>query len=209
MSARGLHAKRKTCRMNPFQHLARKIICLAFRVGIPAFELFHSRARLRRRTMELASYPEGTLGREIGDCLQRFGLRPLPFFESHDLKHVLLGYGMTPVDEIRLQAFVIGNGNRSFPTVLLFCVGALLLPEEWPSVRQAFRRGKATMAISSWSVGSHGLEQAHLLRQLLAVRVRTAGSQCRYPVTRDRTARGIAQESLQRANTAYTQPFTR
>lgn len=159
--------------MNLLQQLSRKMISLAFSIGIPAFELFHNRPRLTQRTRELAGYPIGTLGREIGDCLLKYGLRPLPFFESHDLKHVLLGYGMTPVDEIRLQAFVIGNGNRSLPTIVLFIFGAMLLPEEWPSFRDAFRRGKATIPISSWSVESHGLQQADALRQMLAGRDRT------------------------------------
>jgi hypothetical protein len=153
--------------MNLFQHLARTIIHLAFRIGIPAVEALHDRQRLRQQGAALADYPEGSLGREIGDCLRRHGLHPLPFYESHDLKHVLLGYDMTPVDEIRLQAFMVGNGNHSLASLALFAIGAVLLPEEWPAFRRAFRRGKATVPISCWTVSTHGYCNADALRRTL------------------------------------------
>ncbi|HYE55154.1 MAG TPA: hypothetical protein VD996_09935 [Chitinophagaceae bacterium] len=57
--------------------------------------------------------PEGTLGKDIADCLQKHRLRLVPKFESHDLKHVVLNFQMTPADEIRMQAFMMGKSMAS------------------------------------------------------------------------------------------------
>ena len=59
---------------------------------------------------------EGTLGKEIAKCLKENNLNLVPNYESHDLKHTLLNFKMTPLDEIRMQAFMIGNGNWSIPS---------------------------------------------------------------------------------------------
>ncbi|MEL7006633.1 MAG: hypothetical protein AAFN93_28495, partial [Bacteroidota bacterium] len=68
---------------------------------------------------QLRQLEKGTLGREIADCLDKHNLRLVPHYESHDLKHSLLDYKMTPTDEIRLQAFMIGNGNISIPSIAI------------------------------------------------------------------------------------------
>lgn len=154
--------------MNILQILARKIIRTVFGIGINAVEAFHSRDRLRTRGSVLAKYPEGTLARDISICLERHGLRPLPRYEDHDLKHVLLEYGMTPEDEIRLQAFMIGNGNHSLAALGLFAFGALLLPDEWRSFREAYRRGTHAVPISTWSIRTHGHLQTSGLRRLIS-----------------------------------------
>ena len=73
-------------------------------------------------------YADGTLGKDIANCLEKNNLRFVPNYESHDLKHVLLDFKMTPVDEIRMQAFMLGNGNYSIPGFAIFIFGALLLP---------------------------------------------------------------------------------
>lgn len=86
--------------------------------------------------------PVGTVGRSVADLLDAQGLQMIPRFESHDLKHVLLGYGMDPEDEVRMQAYLWGNGNHSLTCFLLLST-ALLLPDTWPSLKVAYRRGKA------------------------------------------------------------------
>jgi hypothetical protein len=166
--------------MNLLQQLARTFISLVYNIGIRAVELFYDRSRLRRELAALDEYPAGSLSRELADCLRQHGLRKLPWFASHDLKHVLLGYGMTPVEETRLQAFMIGNGNYSIPALALFGFGALLLPEEWPSLRQAYVRGKTALPISSWTIRSHGHFQADALRGMIFEKSPDAALQSRF-----------------------------
>ncbi len=153
--------------MNLLQRLARHVISVAFRMGIGSVACFYNRSSLERRAACLKRYPPGTLGKDISDCLLQHGLRELPYYQDHDLKHVLLGFAMTPVDEIRLQAFMIGNGNYSFAAFALFGLGALLLPDEWPAFYRDYLHGKAALPIRSWTVRTHGRLQTAALRELI------------------------------------------
>jgi len=73
-------------------------------------------------------------------------LQRIPGYESHDLKHLLLGYRMTPEEEVRMQCFLLGNGNRSF-TCLLFAGLGLFMPELWGSLRGEFWKGRRSPGI--------------------------------------------------------------
>ena len=95
--------------MNIFQHLARTIIKKSFRLSVWTIEQFHDIAIYEQKTRELQELPDGTLGKDIAACLEKNNLRLVPNYESHDLKHVLLNFKMTPVDEIRMQAFMLGK----------------------------------------------------------------------------------------------------
>lgn len=94
----------------------------------------------------LRKLEEGTVGRAVADFLDRHRLGLIPKFESHDLKHILLGYGATVEDELKMQAFLWGNGNRSLPC-FLFLSMSLLTPYLWRDLRKAFRRGKGAKSI--------------------------------------------------------------
>src|SRR3954466_9334517 len=111
--------------MNIFQYTARTIIRKSFNLSVWTIEQFYDIAVYEQKSKQLQELPDGTLGKEIGNCLERNGLRLVPNYESHDLKHVLLDFKMTPVDEIRMQAFMLGNGNYSFPSFAIFIFGAL------------------------------------------------------------------------------------
>jgi hypothetical protein len=105
------------------------------------------------------------LGKDIASCLKRNNLRLVPGYESHDLKHVLLGFAMTPVHEIRLQAFMLGNGNQTIPSLIIFIFGALLLPDLWYTFYQDFKNGFQAKPISSWSIEDFANCQTSTLRE--------------------------------------------
>ena len=50
----------------------------------------------------LQGLPVGTLSLGVADLLRANDLHLIPHHENHDLKPVLLGYGMTPEDELKL-----------------------------------------------------------------------------------------------------------
>lgn len=89
----------------------------------------------------LRSLPPGTVGREIADTLDSKGYELLPFFADHDMKHIILGYDMTEADELRMQLYMIGNGNRS-----LFCllpvITILFYPALWREISYHYRLGR-------------------------------------------------------------------
>src|SRR6476659_5336677 len=114
--------------MNIFQIIARRIIKNSFHMSVWTIEQFHDIALYEQKARQLKELPDGTLGKDIANCLEKNGLRIVPNYDSHDLKHVLLNFQMTPVDEIRLQAFMLGNRNYTIPSFAIFIFGIILLP---------------------------------------------------------------------------------
>jgi hypothetical protein len=116
---------------------------------------------------KLKTLPDGTLGNDIVKCLEKNGLRLVPKYESHDLKHVLLDFQMTPADEIRMQAFMIGNGNYSIPSFAIFFFGALFLPDLWVTFYKDFEKGRTATPISTWTIEDFAQYQTSTLRETI------------------------------------------
>lgn len=95
---------------------------------------------------ELRKLPVGTVGRDVVDMLDDRDLLLIPKFEDHDVKHLLLDYGMSPIDEIRMQCYLLGNGNRSM-VCLVFVATAFLFPEYWSLYREDFGKGKQAPSV--------------------------------------------------------------
>lgn len=153
--------------MNVLQIIARGIIKKSFNLSVWTIEQFNDIAEYDQKTEELSKLPEGTLGKDIANCLQENKLRLVPNYESHDLKHVLLDFKMTPVDEIRMQAFMIGNGNYSIPSFAIFIFGAILLPDLWKTFLIDYKKGKNSKPIKTWTIEDYAHYKTSTLRELV------------------------------------------
>lgn len=153
--------------MNILQHISRAIISRSFHLSVWTIEQFYDIALYENKARELQALPEGTLGKDIGNCLEKNGLRLVPNYESHDLKHVLLDFKMTPVDEIRLQAFMLGNGNYTLPSFAIFIFGTLLLPDLWATFYKDFINGRNAKPISTWTIEEYAHCQTSTLREIV------------------------------------------
>ena len=153
--------------MNLLQQLARKIIKIAFDFSVTTIERFSAMDSYIEKLNELRTYEAGTLGKEIANCLDHHHLNLVPNYESHDLKHVLLNYEMTAEGEIRLQAFMIGNGNYSIPSFAIFIFGALLLPDLWKTFYLDFKKGRQSKSIVHWTIDAYGHYDIQELRASL------------------------------------------
>ncbi|RSK43589.1 hypothetical protein [Hymenobacter perfusus] len=131
---------------------AEQIIRQAFFLSVWGIERFHDMAPYHRKVAALSQLPAGTVGKELADCLLTRNLTLIPGFESHDLKHVVLDYELEPVGEIRLQAFMLGNGNWTLPSFAIFLFGLLLLPRQWRKFLQDFRAGRQCISLSSLEI---------------------------------------------------------
>ncbi|AHJ97317.1 hypothetical protein Hsw_1722 [Hymenobacter swuensis DY53] len=109
-------------------------------------------APYHRKVAALGQLPAGTVGKELADCLLARQLTLIPGFESHDLKHVVLNYELEPLGEIRLQAFMLGNGNWTLPSLIIFLFGLLLLPCHWRTFRQDFRSGRHCVSLATLEI---------------------------------------------------------
>jgi hypothetical protein len=109
-------------------------------------EKIYGETLLDSKLIQLRTLEKGTVGREVADMLDRKGYRLIPKFENHDLKHIVLDYEMTMQDEIKMQAYLVGNGNNTFPC-LIFLSLALFYPTIWRSLPQEYKQGKITKSI--------------------------------------------------------------
>ncbi|MCH2032298.1 MAG: ubiquinone biosynthesis protein COQ4 [Tenacibaculum sp.] len=150
--------------MTILQKIARKIIKLSFDLSVSIIELFSKMEPYKKKVSELRKLEDGTLGKEIAKYLDYNNLNLVPQYESHDLKHILLNYQMTAEDEIRMQAFMIGNGNYSIPSFAILTFGAILLPDLWATFYSDFQKGKKTIGISEWTIEKYATRNLIELR---------------------------------------------
>lgn len=113
---------------------------------------------------EMRSLPKGTVGRDVADLLDKNDYRLIPKYESHDLKHLILGYGMTTLEELQMQFFLFGNGNRSL-ACLLFISTAVILPKKWKLFYTDYLRGKNTSCILEYRLQDVMFDETKKLKQ--------------------------------------------
>jgi ubiquinone biosynthesis protein Coq4 len=113
---------------------------------IKPLQRFSDHEKYLSKLESMRQLPEGTIGHDIAGLLDAEGLEIIPKFENHDLKHLVLGYGMSPEEEVRMQAYLLGNGNYSFSCLLFVCSG-LLLPRFWTTFYHDFKKGRVSRSI--------------------------------------------------------------
>lgn len=111
-----------------------------------ALEKIYGATTLDSKLEQLRTLKKGTVGREVAEMLDGKGYRLIPKFENHDLKHIVLDFDMTMQDEIKMQAYLVGNGNITFPCLIFLSLG-LFYPRIWSDLRAEFRQGKKTKSI--------------------------------------------------------------
>ena len=79
--------------------------------------------------------PQPSWGQAVHTFLGQRGLGFLPKYEHHDALHVLLSYDTSVLGELRQQAFLVGNGTRTFAG------WGLLLPRPAPPPRTSITNG--------------------------------------------------------------------
>ena len=145
--------------------LSERIIEKSFYLSVWTIEQFSNTEKLKEKVERLNKFEEGTLGKEIANCLKENNLNLVPNYESHDLKHSLLNFKMTPLDEIRMQAFMIGNGNWSIPSLAIFIFGAILLPNKWVLFKKDYKEGRNAIPIKEWSIEEFADKKIDKLRE--------------------------------------------
>jgi ubiquinone biosynthesis protein COQ4 len=138
-------------------------------------ELLAARPSLQGPELDLAALarlPEGTLGHAFARYFRDNGVQPFesPFEvrndvdylskryrETHDLAHVVAGYGTDIVGEMELQAFMLGN--LGIPTAVL-----ILLFSSLKQVGETAGFSRRAYARRLWAAYRHGKRSEQLLR---------------------------------------------
>jgi len=150
-------------------------LALRWRESAEGRRLLDERPSLQGRELDLdalANLPEGTLGHEFMRYFRTNGIEPFVttfpvesdvdylskrYRETHDLFHVITGYGTDEPGEMELQAFVLGNlGVRQAILILAFSLprriqqkGFQGLRAHFDKLRAAYHRGRRSRELLS------------------------------------------------------------
>ena len=119
-----------------------RLLARAIGLSVPILNLFRSPDEWPYSLDGLSDMPDGSWGRELYSFLESRELGYLPKYEEHDAYHALLGYGTTVTEELKLQAFMFGNGSATIAGRVLLTIGVVGFPAKWRLLREEFRRGR-------------------------------------------------------------------
>ncbi len=111
------------------------------KVCISVLRLFGDRKRVKLEQLALQNCENGTIGKELHLFLDRNGLNLVPWYEAHDLKHVILGYNVTPPDEMKMQALMFGNSGFSWVITPIYLSFVIWTPSAWAELLYHFKTG--------------------------------------------------------------------
>lgn len=121
---------------------SRMLVVLTHTIALPVLKLIRRKKLFSYSMEQLSALPYHTVGNELWQALNENNLHLLPYYEKHDIKHVVLHYPFTEEGEVCLQFFMLANGRVSFPVVATVLYGAVTMPEYYGSFKKAYRRGK-------------------------------------------------------------------
>ncbi len=110
-----------------------------------------SKAKWRYSIQDYRNFPVGTVAREIANYLDLKKLHFLPKGEKHDVRHIVLGYEMNVEGEVRMQAFLIGNGKLHPYGIVYLGFFLALLPELIVPCLGDFLRGRQATSLNNLS----------------------------------------------------------
>ncbi len=124
------------------------LVYLAHEVALPYLKLVRKSYQFPYSLKSLQHMPEGTVGRELYTFFFNNDLELMPYYEKHDIKHVVLGYPPTEEGEVSLQCFMLANRHYTVPTLFSVAVGIIIMPEKWRTFREAWIRGRRTSSLN-------------------------------------------------------------
>jgi Coenzyme Q (ubiquinone) biosynthesis protein Coq4 len=140
------------------------LVFLTHKIALPLLKQVRKPAAFTYSELELYMLPDGTLGKDLFNFLEKRNLPLLNHYARHDLKHVLLNYDTTDEGEACLQSFMLGNGRISFPVLAKVAYAFITMPEHWHKMRQAFRQGRKGRPIHDWKWNEVLVMQTNELR---------------------------------------------
>jgi hypothetical protein len=127
------------------------LVWLTHGIALPVLKLVRKKKPFPCTAAELRNMPAGTVGNDLIALLGRQQLHLLPYYEKHDIKHVVLGYAMTEEGEACMQCFMLGNGRISFPVVATVLYALVTMPEYWKKMNAAFQKGRRCPPVHQWN----------------------------------------------------------
>lgn len=86
--------------------------------------------------------PKTSLGFHLGSFLVKSNFNIQPQLEEHDVYHVLTNTGITVVDEIDMQFYLLGNGKRTPFVFIVIMTGLIFHPNHLKRFLSSYKKGK-------------------------------------------------------------------
>lgn len=138
-------------------------------IALPIIRKFVKAGKIPYSINQLKYFPDGTLGSELYNFLNQHQIQLLPYFETHDIKHVLLGYTITDKDEACMQFFYLGNKHYSIATLLTVVTSVIMMPEHWVSFKQSYKRGRYSKPIGKLQLETLLLNKTSQIKQTYGI----------------------------------------
>jgi len=117
-------------------------------IGPLVFNIGIKEESWKMSTADFLSFANGTVGKALGEFLNKNRLEPIAGAESHDLYHILFEYSSSFTDEVALQFFLRGNGKNSIASFGTSIGAWIILPGKWSYLKASYTRGKKCRDIS-------------------------------------------------------------
>jgi len=121
---------------------SRMLVLLTHSIALPVLKIIRKKKAFSYSMEQLSALPYETVGNELWQTLNENNLHLLPYYEKHDIKHVVLQYQFTDEGEVCLQFFMLANGRISFPVLTTVLYSLITMPEYYSSFKTAYRRGQ-------------------------------------------------------------------
>ena len=95
---------------------------------------------------DLLAFPDGSLGRGLGDFLEQNNFDIQEKLEDHDVIHVLTNTGISVQDEIAMQYYLLGNRKKSLYLFLVILSGTIFYPTHIRYFVKKYQKGKEALS---------------------------------------------------------------
>lgn len=110
----------------------------------PYESMFKTKAKSWDLTIEdYLKNKEETLGYKLGSFLNAHNYGIQPKLEEHDVFHVLTNTGITVVNEIEMQFYLLGNGKKSPFVFIVIATGIFFYPFNYKMFYNSYQKGKS------------------------------------------------------------------
>ncbi len=131
-----------------FYTLRENILRAIVNVQVPIYKyIVPKNKKWKYAKTDLLQFPDGSLGRDVGNFLATNHFDFIPFLETHDVYHVLFDYKTTVSDESRLYFFLLGNGKYTIEVLGTVAASLILLPELIFDFEKHYQRGKMCLSV--------------------------------------------------------------
>lgn len=123
-------------------------------MAVAVLNFFGNVKECKKLMTKMSELPDCTLGKKLYDIMQANRIELVPWYKEHDLKHVLLGYKMDTLEEMRMQCFMWGNAGFSVFTTIITFFFIIWTPEMWADAKNHFNAGKLVKNVAQYKLES-------------------------------------------------------